>query len=191
MFQSTKVINLGSCAFRQPRAKSHCKFMHGYNLNAKFWFVSDELDENHWVVDFGGLKNLKDILQQQFDHTTCIAADDPVLPVFEELQRQGACDLRVMANGTGVERIAEWCLKTADAVVRQGSNSKRRCVKVEVFEHENNSAICVLPHPEPAPVADSVDEDSPELPLDLPSSVSKPQPPADEQRTWDFGTKWF
>ena len=59
-FNSTKIIELGSCAFRQPRAKSHCRFIHGYRLVAKFWFSCNELDENNWVVDFGSLKGLKD-----------------------------------------------------------------------------------------------------------------------------------
>ena len=62
MFQSTKVLELGSCAFRQPRAShSHCRFVHGYKLSAKFWFEAKELDENNWVVDFGGLKDFKKI----------------------------------------------------------------------------------------------------------------------------------
>ena len=66
MFKSTKNIELGSCAFRQPQAKSHCRFLHGYQLTAKFWFESDQLDENNWVVDFGALKGLKELLKNQF-----------------------------------------------------------------------------------------------------------------------------
>ena len=58
-YQSTKIIELGSCAFRQWRADSHCKFIHGYRLVAKFWFECEKLDERNWVVDFGGLKELK------------------------------------------------------------------------------------------------------------------------------------
>jgi len=141
-FQSTKVIELGSCAFRQPQANhSHCRFLHGYRLTAKFWFSANELDENNWVVDFGGLKGLKDKLKNQFDHTTCVAADDPALPVFKELEKVGACDLRIMSNGTGVERIAEWCYDTADFFIKASTNDRCYVEKVEVFEHEDNSAV--------------------------------------------------
>ena len=141
-FQSTKVIELGSCAFRQPKANhSHCRFLHGYRLTAKFWFASGELDENNWVVDFGGLKGLKEKFKNQFDHTTCVAADDPALPIFKELEKAGACDLRVMANGTGVERIAEWCYDTADFFIKAATNDRCWVEKVEVFEHEDNSAV--------------------------------------------------
>ena len=145
MFNSTKLIELGSCAFRQPRADSHCKYLHGYQLKAKFWFEADSLDANHWVVDFGGLKELKHKLQQQFDHTTCIAADDPELASFERLHEMGVCDLRIMPRGTGVERISEWCFEAADAFVRAATNNRCRCIQVEVFEHENNSAIYTSP----------------------------------------------
>lgn len=86
MFYSTKIIELGSCAFRQPNADSHCRFLHGYRLTAKFWFASETLDQNNWVVDFGGLKELKKLLQKQFDHTTCISRTDPKLEQFKKLR---------------------------------------------------------------------------------------------------------
>ena len=68
-YQSTKIIELGSCAFRQWRAThSHCRFLHGYQLKAKLWFSGSSLDEKNWIVDFGGLKELKAKLQQVFDN---------------------------------------------------------------------------------------------------------------------------
>ena len=60
-YVSTKVIELGSCAFRQWRADhSHCHYLHGYQLKAKYWFGCKELDNKNWAVDFGGLKDLKE-----------------------------------------------------------------------------------------------------------------------------------
>lgn len=140
MFKSTKIIELGSCAFRQPQATSHCRFLHGYRLIAKFWFEANELDENNWVVDFGGLKGLKKILENQFDHTTCISKDDPKLMLFEQMSDNGVCDLRVM-DGVGIEKFAEYCHKVANDFVHTFTNGRCCCVKVEVFEHEKNSAI--------------------------------------------------
>jgi 6-pyruvoyltetrahydropterin/6-carboxytetrahydropterin synthase len=140
MHYSTKIIELGSCAFRQPKAKSHCRFVHGYRLTAKFWFAANELDENNWVVDFGGLKELKKLLQNQFDHTTCISRTDPKLDEFKRLEQAGVCDLRIM-DGVGIEKFAEWCHAAADNFVGVITKLRCRCVRVEVFEHENNSAI--------------------------------------------------
>lgn len=140
MFSSTKIIELGSCAFRQPQATSHCRFLHGYRLTAKFWFEAEALDKNNWVVDFGGLKELKKIFQEQFDHTTCISRNDPKLEVFKKLNEAGVCDLRIM-DGVGIEKFAEFCYDTAQRFVTELTNGRCGCVKVEVFEHENNSAI--------------------------------------------------
>ena len=141
MFSSTKIIELGSCAFRQPKAKSHCRFVHGYRLVGKFWFGANELDENNWVVDFGDLKNLKTKLEKQFDHTTVISDDDPAIRVFQSLHNDGIVDLRVMEGGVGIEKFAEYCWKVANEYVVQSSDGRCWCKKVEVFEHEKNSAI--------------------------------------------------
>jgi 6-pyruvoyltetrahydropterin/6-carboxytetrahydropterin synthase len=141
-YTSTKVIELGSCAFRQYGAQhSHCQYVHGYQLKAKFWFGCKELDFRNWAVDFGGLKPLKDILQNQFDHTLCVAADDPCLDLWKQLEERGAAVLRIMPEGVGIERAAEWCFKTASDFIKEQYGDRCWVDKVEVFEHENNSAI--------------------------------------------------
>jgi len=140
-FQSTKIIELGSCAFRQWRAEgTHCKYVHGYRLMAKFWFGCQGLDDKNWVINFGGLKEVKKVLQDQFDHTLCIAKDDPLLEHFKELDQIGGCQLRIM-DGVGIEKTAEWCHKTVDAMIRKMSVGRCWVNKVEVWEHELNSAI--------------------------------------------------
>lgn len=141
-FQSTKVIELGSCAFRQWRATdTRCSLTHGYKLTAKFWFGASALDDRNWVVNFGGLKELKAKLNNQFDHTLTIAADDPLLPLFQQLHDAGGCDLRVMSKGVGIERAAEYCFEVADTHIRELTDNRCWVDKVEVFEHELNSAI--------------------------------------------------
>ena len=142
IYESTKVIELGSCAFRQWKAShSHCKYIHGYRLIAKFYFGCSQLDDKNWVVDFGGLKGLKEILEHQFDHTLCVAWDDPCMPEFRALHEKKVVDLRVMDHGVGIERTAEWCLIQADNFIRKETNGRCWVTKVEVWEHEKNSAI--------------------------------------------------
>jgi 6-pyruvoyltetrahydropterin/6-carboxytetrahydropterin synthase len=138
-YQSTKLIDLGSCAFRQHGAThSHCHLVHGYQLKAKFYFSASSLDSNNWIVDFGGLKDFKAILQKQFDHTLCIAKNDPLLEIFQHLHNMGGCDLRVM-DGVGIEKTAEWCFKTAQTYLKDRYGDRCWIEKVEVFEHELNS----------------------------------------------------
>ena len=46
-----------TCAYRQWRAKSDCKYIHGYSLGFRFTMETTELDENSWVYDFGSFKD--------------------------------------------------------------------------------------------------------------------------------------
>lgn len=140
-FYSTKVIPLGSCAFRQPYADSHCRFIHGYRLQAKFWFACNELDKNNWVVDFGGLKDLKRQLESFFDHKTVVWSKDPDIENFRILEKRGMLELVELSDGVGIERFAELCCNMADVHVKAITNNRCWCEKVEVWEHEQNSAI--------------------------------------------------
>jgi 6-pyruvoyltetrahydropterin/6-carboxytetrahydropterin synthase len=167
-YVSTKLIDLGSCAFRQHGAThSHCHRTHGYQLKAKFYFGCSELDSNNWSVDFGGLKDLKAILNKQFDHTLCIAKNDPLLPLFQQLHDAGGCDLRIM-DAVGIEKTAEWCFKTAQTYLKEKYGNRCWVEKVEVYEHEANSAI----YSEQKPVAYSVS---------IASTIPTPAPTESEQ----------
>ena len=137
---SSKLIELGSTAFRQPRAESHCRYIHGYQLKAEVTFACNELDSNNWVFDFGGLKDLKHIYKTQFDHTLVVASDDPEIELLKELNVRGLAQLRVMTGGVGIERFAEWCFKTADSFVDEATNGRVWVESVTVYEHEDNFA---------------------------------------------------
>ena len=145
-YSSTKVIPLGSCAFRQPFATSHCRFIHGYRLQAKFWFSCDHLDSNNWVVDFGGLKGLKNILEEAFDHKTAVWAKDPDLDMFKKLEERGMIELVIFDNGVGIEKFAEYCYNAANEYIDSTTNGRCWCSKVEVWEHEGNSATYETPN---------------------------------------------
>ena len=85
MYRSYKEFNGYSTAFRQHKADSHCRYIHGYQLKAEVTFACNELDDNNWVFDFGGLKDLKHIYKTQFDHTLVVASDDPEIELLKEL----------------------------------------------------------------------------------------------------------
>lgn len=139
-YQSTKVIELGSCAFRQPMATSHCKNIHGYQLTAKIWLEANELDERNWVFDFGSFKELSKILQKTFDHKLVIDRNDPAKPAYRELERYGAAEI-VEMDGVGIEKFAQHVFIETDNYVKYHTNKRVWCTMVEVFEHDKNSAI--------------------------------------------------
>jgi len=144
-YTSSKVIELGSTAFRQPNADSHCKFIHGYQLKAELTFGCKQLDNNNWVFDFGGLKQLKAIFNNQFDHTLVVAGNDPNLDIFNLLSEAGVADLRIMDGGVGIEIFAEWCFKTADTYVEETTEGRVWVENVTVFEHGSNFASVSKP----------------------------------------------
>lgn len=136
MFYSTKVIELGSTAFRQPFAESHCKYLHGYHLVCKFIFQSDELDPNNWVVDFGSFKILKQKLRNTFDHKTIISKKDPYLQKFRILHQEEIIDLVEMED-ISIEMFSKYCYEKANLFTPKHI----KCVSAEVSEHGKNSAI--------------------------------------------------
>jgi len=135
-FLSTKTYSHSqglSCAFRQWRAESHCRFIHGYALKVELIFAGD-LDHRNWVQDFGGLKAVKEFLTETFDHTTVVAIDDPHLAEFKRLEQLGLIQLRIY-DRVGCESFAEIIM---DRVVALGFDKLK---SVRVWEHEGNSAI--------------------------------------------------
>jgi len=132
-----------TCAFRQWRAQSHCRFLHGYALAVHFEFEADELDVRNWVVDFGSLKSLKGWLSDLLDHTTLVASDDPEIETFRDLDRRGLIQMREIPS-TGCEATAELIFRAAQVWLADNGYSPRvRLVSVEVREHGANSGKVV------------------------------------------------
>lgn len=130
-----------SAAFRQHRAQSHCRLIHGYALAVKFLFAAEQLDERNWVVDFGGLKPLKQMLEDTFDHTLLVAEDDPSKAELLRLQSLGLARV-VMVPATGCEAFAKMIFEVAEQWLKDAGFAPR-CwlVSVEVSEHGANSAL--------------------------------------------------
>ena len=143
-YYSTKTYthNMGlSAAFRQWRAESHCRFLHGYALEIKLTFGSQDLDIRNWVVDFGGLKSVKGMLEDTFDHKTLVAEDDPHIASFELLHEDGIIDM-VKVENTGCEAFAQLIFEVLTQWIKDAGYGKRCWIEeVEVREHASNSAI--------------------------------------------------
>lgn len=144
MYYSTKTFTheLGlSAAFRQHRADSHCRFLHGYSLEIRVVFQARDLDARNWVVDFGGLKDFKQVLVDNFDHKCVVAEDDPHLAWFEEGHRLGILQLNTLP-AVGCEMFARMIFDAFNAMMDSyGYGSRVLVASVEVREHGANSAI--------------------------------------------------
>lgn len=126
-----------SCCFRQWRADSHCRYLHGYALQVKLEFRSLTLDKNNWVMDFGGLKPIKEWLVQKFDHKMLVAEDDPLKHIFLSMEHdEDACQVTLVDN-VGCESFANMIF---DYVNNWLSEGRIYLYSVEVREHPGNGA---------------------------------------------------
>lgn len=142
MYVSTKTFGFDrgfAVAYRQWRAESHCRLLHGYALGFRFEFEADTLDVRNWVVDFGSL-TLKHKLEDWFDHTTLVAQDDPELARFQEMHKAGLIKMTVV-EATGCEALSKFLFDyTTDWIKENGYAPRVRVRRVEVMEHSANSA---------------------------------------------------
>lgn len=138
-FISTKKFTGFPCTHRQWKAESHCRFVHGYSREFYFEFECDELTKEMWVMDFGGLKDVKAWLEDKFDHTFLASEDDPALEDFRELDKKGVIQLRVLPNA-GMEGTAKYVYDHVSKIIHKATHGRVRITKVEVRENEKNSA---------------------------------------------------
>lgn len=138
-FKSTKRFTGFPCTHRQWRASSHCRFVHGYSREFYFEFEAKELTKEGWVVDFGGLKEIKDWLDHVFDHTFLVSQDDPAMEDFKMLEKNGVLQLRVLPN-PGMEGTAEYVYHEASSILKKLYGDRAWISLVEVSENEKNSA---------------------------------------------------
>ena len=127
-----------SCVFRQHRANSHCKQLHGYALAFDIVFETETLDARNWVIDFGSLKEVKEWLVDMFDHTLLVASDDPMYKELMRLADSGIADIEVV-DEIGCEAFAKLVYDFVSAYI---ATNDVACVvrKVTCREHANNSA---------------------------------------------------
>lgn len=128
-----------SCTFRQHRADSHCNMLHGYALGFELVFASENLDSRNWVIDFGNLKDVEKWLKSQFDHTTVIAHDDPLISTFRELDQANVIDLIILDN-VGCEAFAKHVADYIQMRLPLMCDNGAELVSVKVFEHSANAA---------------------------------------------------
>lgn len=146
-YVSTKeYIDAFPIAYRQWKADSHCSKIHGYSLTIKFEFETDDLDVRNWAMDYGGLRPLKEALEDLFDHTMLLAQDDPHYDTIKNLGTIGIAKV-IEVEKTGCEGLADWIYEYVNTIFlpKYGKAESERlwCSKVEVRETQANMAMRV------------------------------------------------
>ncbi len=136
-------------AHRQHNHKGHCHFIHGHNWGFQFTFCARSLDENGFILDFGGsvMKDLKAYLNSRFDHKLVLNEGDPMLKhLVTALQGGIAGELAqiTILPDASCEGLAAHLLKTYDNFIYAGTLGRVNVVEVTVFEDSKNSATAKL-----------------------------------------------
>jgi 6-pyruvoyltetrahydropterin/6-carboxytetrahydropterin synthase len=66
--------------------------------------------------------------------------NDPYLAKFRELEALDLAEIRIF-DGVGAEKFAEHAFNFANQLIRDKTNNRCYCVRVECAEHGANSAI--------------------------------------------------
>jgi 6-pyruvoyltetrahydropterin/6-carboxytetrahydropterin synthase len=81
----------------------------------------------------------KDFFAHMLDHTTIVAKDDPYLETFQKMDEDGIIQLRIM-DAVGCEQFAKYLYDIINRFLDGETEGRVKAVKVEVYEHERNSA---------------------------------------------------
>ena len=144
MYRSSKTLTGFTCAHRKWRHHGHCAHVHGYSREFTFWFESSVRDHNGFVMEFGGLKPLKAWLDQQFDHTLLLDADDPLIPQFREIEALGGARLNLLPD-VSCEGTAHFVYEHTSKWLRDVTEGRVWLVSVECRENDHNSAVFIAP----------------------------------------------
>lgn len=126
---------------RQHKHNGHCSLIHGHSWTFEFEFAAEELDEAGFVIDFGGLKKLKQMINEEFDHTLVLNQDDPLRPAIEAM---GIAKVTVV-DSCSSEGIAKYLADDVAWLVDDLTSGRAWLYRVTVHEDSKNSATIYPP----------------------------------------------
>lgn len=125
-------------AHRQHHHPGHCQLIHGHNWGIKLTFACKETDSNGFVIDFGGLKFIRQWIDKNLDHACVLNQDDPKLKhLLRELD--GLIQPLIVEN-CSAEGLAKYFYETFDPMVRKETGDRAWIESVEVLEDSRNAA---------------------------------------------------
>ena len=139
-YKSSKRFGPITTGHRQWRDKGHCSYVHGYGRYVRLTFEATELDERGWVMDFGDLRGVKKWIEDEWDHRTLIAADDPVIPELKALEKVGGINLNILPEGylPGIEESCRYLYDNLNPMIQQKTNNRVELTRIEIWETERN-----------------------------------------------------
>ncbi len=125
-------------AHRAHAHPGHCAHLHGHNWAITLTFACRETDSLGFVVDFGGLRFVRDWIDQHLDHACVLSENDPFLAEAREMETRGLFKLHVAPN-CSCEGLARHFHAVFDAMIRRHTEGRAWIASIEVAEDSRNS----------------------------------------------------
>lgn len=135
----TKTYSNLKAAHRQWRHAGHCHYVHGENWTFHITFAATDLDDRGFIVDFGELKGLNELMDKYFDHVLLIDQDDPELEFFETMHVKELTDLRIVPSASA-EGLCKYVFGMADHYINKLTNGRVWVEQVITEEDSKNTA---------------------------------------------------
>jgi 6-pyruvoyltetrahydropterin/6-carboxytetrahydropterin synthase len=88
-----------------------CSHPHGHNATAEVFLVSEDLDDQGMVCDFGEIdKNLTELIENQLDHRMLLRWDDPLVGALRSVGEEAY----IMDDNPTAENIARLIFNAAE-----------------------------------------------------------------------------
>lgn len=124
-------------AHRQHRHAGHCARIHGHSWTVSLTFACRELDRHGFVVDFGGLRFLREWIDTHLDHACVLSADDPELGWVRP--KDGSVFKLLVVENASAEGIARHLHAALDPLVRSETGGRAWIAELELHEDSRNS----------------------------------------------------
>ena len=144
MFTCSKLYADIPFAHRQHRHAGQCALVHGHNWSLRFTFACGRMDVNGFVVDFGGLRYIREWIDATLDHACLFNADDPLRELL--IAAAPGAWKPVVVEHCSAEGIARFVFDAIDPMVREHTSGRAWLQSVEIHEDSRNSA-CYAPDP--------------------------------------------
>ncbi len=89
-------------------------------------------------MDFSRLKKVKAWLDDMFDHTCLINADDPELELFKDLDERNIIQLRILQN-VSMEATDKYVAEYVNDLLQKDTNGRVFIQALECRENDKNS----------------------------------------------------
>lgn len=128
-------------AHRQHKHVGFCRYCHGHNWLFVIEIGCYDLDEQGFVLDFGKMKFIKNILDEAFDHTLVLSQNDEYLSLFQDLAKKNLAKLTIIPNDASAEGIASYVGEVIDSIIKIETSDRAYVKSIELFEDSKDSAI--------------------------------------------------